>query len=84
MPFSGMLRGVALVRTDVSEDRTASTIRVTRIGEHSVLRLLLTANVLPNSTITLMLEELRSSETSILRRATKRNIPEDGIFQDQV
>jgi hypothetical protein len=28
-----MLRGVALVRTDVSEDRSASFITVTRIGE---------------------------------------------------
>jgi hypothetical protein len=28
-----MLRSVALVRTDVSEERNASFIRVTRIGE---------------------------------------------------
>jgi hypothetical protein len=28
-----MLRRVALVRTDVSEERSASFIRVTRIGE---------------------------------------------------
>jgi hypothetical protein len=33
MPSSGMLRLVALVRTDVSEERSASIIRVTRIGE---------------------------------------------------
>jgi hypothetical protein len=33
MPFSGMLRRVALVRTDVSEELSASIIRVTRIGE---------------------------------------------------
>jgi hypothetical protein len=30
---SGMLRRVALVRTDVSENLSASVIRVTRIGE---------------------------------------------------
>jgi hypothetical protein len=30
---SGMLHRVALVRTDVSEERIASFIRVTRIGE---------------------------------------------------
>jgi hypothetical protein len=30
---SGMLRCVALVRTDDSEERSASFIRVTRIGE---------------------------------------------------
>jgi hypothetical protein len=33
MPFSGMLRHVALVRTDVSEKPSASIIRMTRIGE---------------------------------------------------
>jgi hypothetical protein len=33
MASSGMLRREALVRTDVSEERSASFIRVTRIGE---------------------------------------------------
>jgi hypothetical protein len=33
MASSGMLRHVALVRTDVSEELSASFIRVTRIGE---------------------------------------------------
>jgi hypothetical protein len=33
MPSSGMLRRVTLVRTDVSEEPSASFIRVTRIGE---------------------------------------------------
>jgi hypothetical protein len=33
MPSSGMLHRVALVRTDVSEELSASFIRVTRIGE---------------------------------------------------
>jgi hypothetical protein len=33
MASSGTLRGVALVRTDVSEKLSASFIRVTRIGE---------------------------------------------------
>jgi hypothetical protein len=32
-PSSGMLRREALVRTDVSEERSASIIRVTRIGD---------------------------------------------------
>jgi hypothetical protein len=33
MPSSGMLRRVALARTDVSEECSASIMRVTRIGE---------------------------------------------------
>jgi hypothetical protein len=33
MPSSGMLRLAALVRTDVSEERNASTIRMTIISE---------------------------------------------------
>jgi hypothetical protein len=43
-------------------------------------RLLVTANV-PNSPIlvTLIMEELRPSEMSVLARTTERNIPEDGI-----
>jgi hypothetical protein len=32
MPSSGMLHRVAIVRTDVSEERSASMIRVTRTG----------------------------------------------------
>jgi hypothetical protein len=50
----GMLRRVALVRTDVSAEHSASFIRVTRIGSlgtlavtRSVHRLLVTASVVP-------------------------------------
>jgi hypothetical protein len=37
MPSSGMLRRVALVRTDISEERIASIFRMTRIGELGIL-----------------------------------------------
>jgi hypothetical protein len=89
MASSGMFRSVALVRTDVSEELSTSIIRVTRIYElgtklaiTSNRRTLRTANVAPSSPIpvTLIMEALSSSETSILTRATRRNIPEDAIL----
>jgi hypothetical protein len=68
-----MLRCVALVRTDVSEDLSASFIRVT---EWRTRRLLVAASVFPSSSIlvTRIKEGLSSSEMSVLTRATRRSI----------
>jgi hypothetical protein len=48
----------------------------------SVRRLLVMDNVVPSSPIlvTLMMEALSSTETLVLTRSTRRNVPEDGIL----
>jgi hypothetical protein len=47
-----------------------------------MLQLLVTASVVPTSLVlvTLIKEAISSTETSVLRRATQRNIPEDTIL----
>jgi hypothetical protein len=69
-----MLRRVAIVRTDATDELSASFIRVRQ--------LLVTASAVPSSPIivTLMKEGPSSSETSGLTRATRHNITEGDIL----
>jgi hypothetical protein len=79
MASSGKLCRVALVRTDVSEEPGASCEEIPMVLLRSVRRLLVAASVVPSSPIfvTLMKKAPDSSKTSVLTRATWRNIPED-------
>jgi hypothetical protein len=69
---------VTLVRTDVSEERISSIVRVTRIDKLGTLAVTSNRSKLGTnniSLVTLMKEEIRSSETSV-----PRNISEGGIL----
>jgi hypothetical protein len=65
---------MVIARADVPGERIASIIMVTRIGGLRVLRLLVTANVVPDwrNLVYLMTQATRSSETTVLIRVTRR------------
>jgi hypothetical protein len=61
---------VALVRTNVTEERVA---RISELGTTI-------AGTSSEILSTLIIEAVRCSETSVLTRVTQRHIPEDGIL----
>jgi hypothetical protein len=82
---------VALVRTDVSEECSATILMVSRIGGLETLAVASNRRILQRNTtsddfprspilVTLMMEALLSSEKSVLTRDTCRNIQEGGIL----
>jgi hypothetical protein len=84
-----MLRRVALVRNDVSDEHRLhhqgeilSELGATLAAIRSVLQLIVTANVVSSSPIlfALIMAMIRFTETSVLTRATRPNIPEDGFL----
>jgi hypothetical protein len=87
MPSFGMWRRVDLVWTDVSEERIASIFRVEKSSSEEPawsddcsLHPLAHADSSLEDFYTLKMEVMRSSETSVHTRSTRRHIPEDGIF----
>jgi hypothetical protein len=77
-------RNVELSSPRWQESVTNAATKYYIVFLRSMLRFLVTANVVPSSPIpvTLMMKALRSSETSVLTRPTQCNIPGNGIIEN--
>jgi hypothetical protein len=85
MAVTGIFSSVVLVRSDVSEERIAFISRLTTHGDQGTT-IVITNNVVLSSPIrvTLMMEVILHSETSIGIKTTLRNIQEDAVLRNML
>jgi hypothetical protein len=76
------LRSVLRLLVTVKVDPNTPILSIQLVFLRSVLQLPVITNVCSSSPIlvTVMMEAISSSETLVLTRAARRNIPEDGIL----
>jgi hypothetical protein len=75
-----MLRRATVVETDVTGEHIASIISMTRIGELGATLAVTSFLII----FALMMEVILSSETSVIIKATWRNVLEDGVLHIKV